>query len=559
MAKLTPLAKGILTVAIVATAASLAWNLGLGEKIKGMSKSDSSKTTDSADTTSDSVKTAASYSASGDIGSKDNPLKVSIVSFHGYAPAMVANGNSLTTVDGSIYDKQGLNIEFIIQDDIPTLSTIFEAGTAQCAWRTSDFWAQEQPNLRNAGMDGKAVMIVDNTQGADAVIASDPAIRSIEDLAGKKVALLQFTPSHGMIIDAVDNSSLSARKKTSIQYVFINAEEGTAGVRAALESGNVDAAVIWDPDLSLAMKSANAHVVYSTKTATNLIFDVMVCDSRVLESTSGRAAIQKFVAGWMDGVKAAKENPDNAVDALVKTQEFFALLKKQEGSDFIKGLFPNILWTGLDDNARILGMAGGTNHYERVYKRFDGIYRAAGALANPKSPVINPQDSFDYSFIKQLLDKDKAAQESAAKPATTFTAAEQKVAISSEAQATVTKPVLVNFSVGQASLSKRALQIIDQTMVPFIENNGQAYFELSGNSDSTGNYASNVALSEQRAKAVADYLIGQWEFPRERFKVVGNGPDKPLCNEATATAEGVTPEDCRATNRTTRIAVYSTK
>ncbi len=559
MAKLTPLAKGILTVAIVATAASLAWNLGLGEKIKGLSKKDSAGTADTVAADMNTTKSADNYSVSGDIGSKDKPLKVSLVSFHGYAPALVANGNSLTTEPGSIYEKQGLNVEFIIQDDIPTLSTIFEAGTAQCVWRTSDFWAQEQPNLRNAGMDGKAVMIVDNTRGADAVIARDPSIRSIEDLAGKKVALLQFTPSHGMIIDAIDNSSLSARKKASVDYVFINVEEGTAGVRAALESGNVDAAVIWDPDLSLAIKSTNAHVVYSTKTATNLIFDVMVCDSRVLESSAGRVAVQKFVAGWMEGVEAAEANPDNAVDALVKTEEFFALLKKQEGAPFIKSLFSNILWTGLDDNARILGLAGGTNHYERVYQRFDGIYRTAGALANPKSPVINPQESFDYSFIKALLEKDQAAQKSAAKPAETFTAAEQSVAISGKTEATVTKPVLVNFSVGQSSLSKRAQQIIDQTMVPFIENNGQAYFELSGNSDSTGNHASNVLLSEQRAKAVAEYLIGQWEFPRERFKVVGNGPDQPLCNEANPGAEGVSLEDCRASNRTTRIAVYSTK
>ena len=41
----------------------------------------------------------------------------------------------------------------------------------------------------------------------------------------------------------------------------------------------------------------------------------------------------------------------------------------------------NIVWTGLEDNARILGLVGGTNHYDRVYRRFDGIYRRAGALA----------------------------------------------------------------------------------------------------------------------------------------------------------------------------------
>ena len=165
----------------------------------------------------------------------------SIVSFHGYAPALVANGNSLTTQQNSIYSAKGVNVQFVIQDDIPTLSTIFESGAAQCAWRTSDFWAQEQPNLRNAGLDGRAVMIVDNTRGGDAVIARNPAIASIEDLAGRSVALLQFTPSHGMLIDAIENSSLSARKKDSIRMVFINAEEGTAGVRAAFESANVEA------------------------------------------------------------------------------------------------------------------------------------------------------------------------------------------------------------------------------------------------------------------------------------------------------------------------------
>ncbi len=562
MATLTPLAKGLITVAVIAATVSVAWHLGLADKIKGMTSGNSSAPAAAGATTpasGDHPAATAPTSGSGPLGSAGNPLKVSLVSFHGYAPALVANGNSLTTQSGSIYEKQGLNVNFVIQDDIPTLSTIFEAGTAQCAWRTSDFWAQEQPNLRNANLDAKAVMVVDNTQGADAIIARDPNIRSVEDLAGKKIALLQYTPSHGMAIDAIDNSSLSARKKASVQYVFINADEGTAGVRATLESGNVDAAALWDPDLSLAINNAHAHVVYSTKTATNLIFDVMVCDSRVLSSSEGHAAVQKFVSGWMEGVKAARGNPDNAVEALINTEQYFQLLAKQQGKPFIKGLFGSLVWTGLEDNARILGLAGGTNHYERVYQRFDGIYRAAGALANPKSPVIPPQDSFDYSFIKSLLDQDHAAQTAAAIPQTTFTAAAQQQAIQSDSTATVTKPVVVNFAVGQSDLSKRSEKTIDETMVPFIENNGTAYFEVSGNSDSTGNHASNVALSQARARAVVDYLVAQWEFPRERFKAVGNGPDRPLCNESSPGIEGMTLEDCRAANRTTRVAVFSAK
>jgi NitT/TauT family transport system substrate-binding protein len=479
-----------------------------------------------------------------------------LVSFHGYAPAILANGSSLTTQPGSLYAQQGLNVEFLIQDDIPTLTTLFESNTAQCAWRTSDFWAQEHPNLRNAGLDGRVVMAVDNTQGADAIITRDPAIRRVEDLADRSIALLQFTPSDGMTIDALENSSLTARKRQSVKYVYINAEEGTAGVRAALESGNVDAAALWDPDLSLALKNIpGAQVVYSTKTATNLIYDVIVCDSRVLDAPANQPAIQALVTGWMAGVDAARKAPEQAVDALVKTQEMFALLAKDQGRGFVQGLFANLVWTNLEDNARIFGLAGGVNHYERVYRRFDGIYRAAGALANPKSPVIAPQDSVDLRFIRALLDKNAAAKAAAAKPEFTFTAQERQQA-ATQAPA-VTKPVLVGFSTGTAELTKRAQKLIDDEMVPFMENNGSAYFEISGNTDSTGSRATNLRLSQARAQTVVDYLVSQWEFDRTRFVVTGNGPDKPLCNEANYQAEGLTLEDCRALNRSTRAAVLT--
>ncbi len=551
--KLTPFAKILIGAIVVVGSGSVVWNLYKNRKAEG---GDEPAATAQAD---GKPASAAAYSSKGDgpLGSDSNPLKVSIVSFHGYAPALVANGQSLTTKPGSLFDKEGLNVEFVIQDDIPTLSTIFEAGTAQCVWRTSDFWAQEQPNLRNSGHDGRAVMIVDNTRGADAIIAKDPSIRTVEDLAGKKVAMLQFTPSHGMTIDAVDNSSLSARKKQSIEYVYIGAEEGTAGVRAALESGNVDAAALWDPDLSLALRATKGHVVYSTRTASNLIFDVIVCDKRVLDSEEGAAAVQKLVNGWMAGVEAANANPDGAVDALVKTEEFFTLLAKDEGKGFVKKLFDNLLWTGVADNARILGLAGDTNHYARVYQRFDQIYRAAGALANPKSPVINPADSFDMRFIRKLYDASTTAQVEAKKEEV-FTEAAREEAVQA-APAEVTKPVTVNFASGQSGLTKRAERTIDTEMVPFIENNGGAYFEISGNTDSTGNAAVNDRLSRARAEAVVDYLAKQWEFPRERFKIVGNGSNKPLCDENNPQSEGVGLEGCREMNRSTRIAVFGAR
>lgn len=489
----------------------------------------------------------------GALGSEANPLKVSIVSFHGYAPALVAN-RGLVTQPGSIFAQKNINVQFLIQDDVPTLASLFESNVAHCAWRTSDSWASDQPNLRNADHDGKAIMIVDNTQGADAIITNNPSINSIEDLADHTVALLQYTPSHGLLLDAIDNSSLSGKKKNSIKPVFVKAEEGTSGVRAIFTAKNADAAVLWDPDLSLALQMPGSKVIYSTKTASNLIYDVMVCNQKLLSNPANDSVFQSFVSGWFAGIDLVKQKRTLGVKALIQNEKMFELLAAKEGNDFVAKLFDNLLLTGLEDNVRILGLAGGTNYYEMVYQKFDDIYRSAGALSNPKSPRVPPQDSFDYRFVKNLLALAPSVKEEAKKPQQQFSEAEKTVAVAAESVST--KPVLINFASGSADLNKATQRVIDKELVPLIESNGGAYFGLSGNTDSTGNAQANAKLSLQRATAVLNYLKKEWELDPVRFKVSGNGSSFPLCNEQKP-EDSLSLEECRARNRTTRVSVFA--
>jgi len=486
------------------------------------------------------------------VGTAGNPLKIGINSFHGWGPAIVANGNALTTQPGSIYANSGVNVQFIIQDDYPTLATIFTANTAHCSWRTSDSWAQEHPNLRNNNLDGKAVLIADNTQGADAIVARDPNIKSVEDLADHSIALLQFTPAQGLLTYALNNSALSSRKRSTIKSVYINADEGTTGVLAALTGGHVDAAALWDPDLSTAIKNG-AHVVYSTKIANNLIYDVIVCNTKYLNDPNNRGAFKALVTGWMEGVDQVNANPDLAVNAITKTMEYYSMLAKDRGLQFVRGLYGNLLLTNLTENIRILGLAGGTNHYERVYKDFDIIYRNLGTLSNPNSPVINPSDSFDYQFIQGMMNAQPSARAEAQKPVYTFTEA-QGTQVATTHTPTVTKPVVINFETNSFALNHKAEDTLDKEVAPLVETYGSAYFEISGNTDSTGSDAINQKISLARAKSVAAYLAKEWDFPKERFIVKGNGSSKPLCDEKNPDG---TLEECRAQNRTTRVAVIA--
>ena len=62
----------------------------------------------------------------------------------------------------------------------------------------------------------------------------------------------------------------------------------------------------------------------------------------------------------------------------------------------------------------------------------------------------------------------------------------------------------------------------------------------------------NMNLSQLRAKAVVEYLIGQYNMDVNRFVIVGNGPDKPV-----AGCESNDSADCRAKNRRTDFQLIS--
>ena len=60
-----------------------------------------------------------------------------------------------------------------------------------------------------------------------------------------------------------------------------------------------------------------------------------------------------------------------------------------------------------------------------------------------------------------------------------------------------------------------------------------------------------MTLSKKRAQSVVDYLIGTYQMPRNRFIVVGNGPDKPIASNNSDAG--------RAQNRRTDFELVATE
>jgi OOP family OmpA-OmpF porin len=70
---------------------------------------------------------------------------------------------------------------------------------------------------------------------------------------------------------------------------------------------------------------------------------------------------------------------------------------------------------------------------------------------------------------------------------------------------------------------------------------------VSGHTDSTGSDGHNQKLSEDRAQAVADYLMNKGAIAKSRISVVGYGKHRPVASNST--------EEGRQQNRRVEIDI----
>ncbi|MEO6280868.1 OmpA family protein [Roseateles sp.] len=108
--------------------------------------------------------------------------------------------------------------------------------------------------------------------------------------------------------------------------------------------------------------------------------------------------------------------------------------------------------------------------------------------------------------------------------------------------------LLITFATNAAALSADAQRQLD-VMARALQTDTLAgfSFRVEGHADARGEAETNQRLSQQRAQAVADYLVSKHGILPDRLNAVGKGSSEPL-NKNQADA----PENRRVTFVTTR-------
>ena len=212
------------------------------------------------------------------------------------------------------------------------------------------------------------------------------------------------------------------------------------------------------------------------------------------------------------------ENPSNREVAA----KYLAELNKL-GVEDAMGMTEVVYWTSHGDNVNFFGMnpqyrgQTGEDLYTKMSKNFV-MMKSADREAPPWRTVI-------WTAAIQAANERLTGTTYSAEPVKTFTA---PTAEESSAPAVASKPVSINFASGKFTLDENAKTIIDLQFSYIARSFANSRVRIEGNTDNVGSKAMNMDLSKKRAQAVANYLASEYGIDRNRFIIIGNGPDKPV-------------------------------
>jgi NitT/TauT family transport system substrate-binding protein len=476
-------------------------------------------------TSSSATKTASKAS---DIEVSDTePLKVCINTWPGFAPGIWANGGLAASKSSRFYKDYGLLVEFKLVDDFQQSREMWKTDNVDILWCTVDAFASEAEGLKQ--FEPQVFMKVDNSYGGDVVVATRE-VATINDAKGKNWAFAPRTPSHSLTIWALQAGDL---RESSIHVVPVDLAPVAADM---FVKGTVDLATVWSPDDEKCLKLVpGAHVVASTKTASEIIIDAFICKKAKAADPNFQLKLKAFCEGWFRAAGTLNTSPE----ALAEAAELLTVPFNSDKEGMIAGI-KNAKLANYGDNANFFNLSGTFKGMtgEKLYNHMVEEFTKTG-YASEATPSWRAISSSSVIRSLTMSGADQKGEEAAA----IFTPVTKEIAAR---PAFANKKITVNFPVGSYALTAAAKSIIDNQFVPYAQGFKYARIKVSGHTDNTGSYETNMKLSEQRAAAINMYLITEYGFDPNRFlPAIGFGPEKPIASNAT--------ESGRAQNRRTEF------
>jgi len=487
---------------------------------------------------------------------EDDTVRFALNVWAGWAPIIHANEGFKA---GRVWQAPGgkpFKVELVLIDNPVTMRDAYAAGEVHIGWATLDMvplFLEGLVDRSGAPKDSRAMpriyQQVDFSNGGDGIVVRE-GIKTVGDLAGKKLVLAQNSPSQFFALNMLVAGGL---QPGDVDMVYTD----DAFQAAAAFNANKDIAgcVSWAPDIYNLEKVKGNRMLVTTQTANRLIADVWFARADFAKDHPDK--VEAIVRGIFDAMEDLKTE-----GAKAKVAELMADGYNIPATDTIE-MLADAHSTNWAENYQFFINRNNPANFERIWKQAYRLYRNIGAISNPPVPF---DQVMDFSVIQKLGAEPKYAD---TKDEYTRTLAPKSLsAIRAENEEILTNTVVIHFFPNSADFRKKIIRKVDGREVeePYdpradlvlgevatlAQQFGNARIVIEGHTDSSmkGRVPADMVkeLSLERAGAVQDELIARFDFDANRFAVDGLGWDRP--------ADTDQPDE-HVLNRRVEIKVYS--
>lgn len=126
------------------------------------------------------------------------------------------------------------------------------------------------------GVDSTVVMPLSASAGSDGIVMKGKD-KSVEDLKGARINLMEFSGSHYLLVRALDQHGMSERDLS-----LVNTSD--ADIITAFQSSDSDAVATWKPQLSVILEqNPDSTLIFDSVDIPNEITDVLLVHTDTLE------------------------------------------------------------------------------------------------------------------------------------------------------------------------------------------------------------------------------------------------------------------------------------
>ncbi|MBI3469090.1 MAG: OmpA family protein [Planctomycetes bacterium] len=418
---------------------------------------------------------------------------------------------------------QGIQLELVDDKaDYAQRLKSLQSGETPLAAFTIDALIKHSASLGT--MPATIVMLIDETRGADAMVAYKQAVPNVEALNREdaRIVLTRDSPSETLLRVVQADFSLPALRADH----WVEARDAADVYRRFRDAvaSQPQAFVLWEPYVSKVLEQPDAHVVVDSSKFKGIIVDVLVAERRYLLDNPDR--VVAIVKAYLSALFNCQRQSAGMV-RLVRSDaaSFGEQLTEQQAAQLVKGIW----WKNTLENFAHFGILSGSEsqgleHVEDMVRKITAVLIKTGAVHGDPTDG-SPNQLYYKSIFAQLQRENFHPSQTLAGKGESIRKEADLPALSDE-EWNQLLPVgtlqvdPISFATGSAELLEPGRAALSN-LVSSLKTWPQYYLSVHGRARPEGDPEANRQLAMRRAEAARNYLAEK-DIPPARMHTQAN-------------------------------------